>query len=124
MIEEKNKELILRLTKDDFNIETMRGSGPGGQHKNKTDSAVRITHKPSNTVSTCCNSRSQRANKTQAFKNLIKKDSFKKWLDVEIARRTGEVDRIKEKVDQLMDEKYIKTEIQKNGKWVEINSLG
>jgi len=38
------KELLFSLTKKDFKVETFRGSGAGGQHRNKTDSAVRIKH--------------------------------------------------------------------------------
>lgn len=57
-----NKEVI---------IHTFRASGPGGQHRNVTDSGVRIVHEPSGLVVTATESRSQRRNKEKAFERLI-----------------------------------------------------
>lgn len=51
-------------------IETFRAGGPGGQHQNKTDSAVRLTHEPSGIVVTARESRSQRRNRLQALERL------------------------------------------------------
>lgn len=120
MINKKNKELILRITKDDLDIESMRGSGPGGQKKNKTDSCIRMSHKPSGTVVRCEEHRSQHANKIEAFKKLVKKDSFLKWVKVETARRTGTLDRINYEVRQMMNEPNMKTEVQVDGRWKEV----
>lgn len=53
-------------------VETYRGSGPGGQHRNKRDSAVRLTHRPTGVVATATERRSQHENRRRAIKRLRK----------------------------------------------------
>jgi peptide chain release factor 2 len=74
------------INDDDLQVDTYRASGAGGQHVNKTDSAVRITHRPTNIVVQCQNERSQSANRDTAMKMLRAK-----LLELEERKRREEI---------------------------------
>lgn len=71
------KEVIARYTRKDFRVDTFRAGGKGGQHQNKTNSGVRITHLPSGLSSECREYKEQPKNKKEAFRKLSEK--ILKW---------------------------------------------
>jgi peptide chain release factor 2 len=94
VLPEAEEAVDVKIAPEDLRIDTFRSSGPGGQHMQKTSSAVRITHLPTGLVATCQGQRSQHQNKEAALKIL-----YSRLL--ELARKKKEKERAKLKGERI-----------------------
>ena len=115
------KELLFSVTAKDCEWEYYRGSGPGGQKKQKSSTAVRCTHKPSGAVGQAQDTRSQAKNKRLAFRRMSETEKFRKWVAIEAARVTGAEAEAKRYAERQMEPDNLRVEVKKAGKWTEEN---
>jgi len=112
-----NKVLLFSLNASDFDFQYVKGSGPGGQKINKTNSKVRCSHRESGAFGESQETRSQHINKQLAFRKCIDTKEFKVWHKIEVAKRLGKEYDIESKVNSMMQDKHLRVEIRENGKW-------
>ena len=133
------RELLFSITAKDCEWEYSRGSGEGGQKRNKTSNAVRVKHAPSGAIGRAEDTRSQRQNRKLAFKRMAESPRFQAWVEMKAAgvtiakckidlgrggRDAGAVgkgleERIDEKVGKMIAEENLKIEIWERGRWIE-----
>lgn len=112
------KELLFSVTANDCEFKYTRGTGPGGQKRNKTSSAVHCSHPPSGAYAYSDHTRSQHDNKRDAFLKMVSTNAFKRWHRIEIMRRLGTLAQIEQKVEYEL-RVNVKTEVKENDKWIE-----
>ena len=113
-----SRELLFRLTRKDFVIEAKRGSGKGGQNRNVTNSACRITHPDSGAVGQAQDERDYKQNEKLAFTRLVESEKFKNWHRMEVARRLGILSEIDKAVARSMSPENLRVEVKSAGRWV------
>ena len=106
---------VLSVTLDDCDVQTKRGTGKGGQNRNKRDTAVRIVHRASGAVGESQEERSQWQNKRTAFVRMTKTVAFKLWLN----RTLSSGPTPEERVERDMLPENLRIEYRTDGKWVE-----
>ena len=108
------RELLFSVTKKDLDIKFFSGIGAGGQHRNKHQNCVRLTHHDSGVTVTGQTSRSREQNLKEAFRSLTCNKEFKSWLKRETSMRLYEGVSIEEKVKQMMKPENLKIEVIPN----------
>jgi len=114
----KKKEPLFSVTARDCEWSYTRGTGAGGQKRNKTSSAVHCTHRSSGAHGYSEASRSQLDNRRDAFKKMSETKEFQKWAHIEFMKRSGELDQIEFQVEQEL--RRVRTEIKIDGVWTEV----
>lgn len=116
----KNKELLFSVTAKDCDWIYTRGTGPGGQKRNKTSTKVRCLHRASGAVGESDETRNQHQNKRLAFVKMANTKEFKNWHKLEVARRIGTEVEIEEAINSAMQPQNLRVEGKKDGLWVPI----
>lgn len=111
------KVVLFSVTAADCDWSYTKGTGAGGQKRNKTSSAVHCRHRASGAHGYSEASRSQHDNKRDAFVKMAETARFKEWHRLECMRRTGEMALIDAAVKKSLA--FVKTETKVDGKWTE-----
>lgn len=109
-----SKKLVFSVTLDDCKVATFTAGGPGGQHQNRSNTAVRITHTASGAAGECREHRSQMQNKKAAFRKMAESGKFKVWVNKQLS---GNKESPEELVKHDMDPSNLLILGRVEGKW-------
>lgn len=116
-----NRKPLISVTKDDFELQTFRAGGKGGQGQNKRSTGVRLIHKASGARGEARDERSFDQNRKNAFLRLVASQTFKNWLKIETSRALGNEVAVEEYVKRAMAPNNLRTEIKEDGRWAEVD---
>lgn len=111
------RERLFSVTADDCDWQSMTAGGPGGQHQNRSQTAVRVTHRASGAVGVSREFKSQIQNKRAAFRRMAMTDTFMAWIRLESARLSGRPS-IDEEVEAALAPRFLRVETRdEQGRW-------
>lgn len=115
------RELLFRVTKADFDESHVRGSGKGGQHRNKVSTGVRLKHRASGAVGEATDSRSQTENRITAFRRLRETGEWRMWFAEAVMVAEGRPSTA-ERIAAAMSEENITTQVlDERSRWVTVD---
>lgn len=110
----KKQELLFSVSLADCELQTFSAGGPGGQHQNTSNTAVRIIHRPSGASGEARDDRSQLRNKQAAFRRMAESAKFKAWIDIQVHEAGESPER---QVEQSLRPENIKVEYFDGEQW-------
>jgi len=114
-----SRKLLFSVTAADCEWSYARGTGNGGQARNRSNSAVHCMHRPSGAHGYSEASRSQAENRRDAFVKMAESKQFREWNRLELMRRLGMIDAIDRQIEYELTHN-IKLEIRIDGRWTEV----
>lgn len=116
-------ELLFSVTNKDFDLQTFRAGGKGGQNAQKNETGVRLIHRASGARGEARDERSFSQNRKNAFLRLTETSQFKAWLKIETARKLGQLADIETEVKKSLAPKNLRVEGKdENGRWVNLRN--
>ena len=117
----KKRRLLFSVTRKDFDIQTFRAGGKGGQNQNKLETGVRIVHRESGAVGESRTHRTQGRNKREAFARLVTSEKFRTWQKKKTAEMLQDEHELRERVNRqvevMMKPANLKVEVKRDGRW-------
>jgi len=117
------RKLLFSVTRDDFEIDTFTAGGKGGQHQNRSQTGIRLTHRASGATGEARDDRSQYHNKKNALLRLVASPKWKAWHRMEVARRLGLVAAAEEAVERQMNPSNLRVEVRTAKGWTRAEEL-
>lgn len=115
------RELLFKVTSKDFDEKHIRGSGPGGQHRNKTSTGIRLTHRASGATAEATEHKSQEQNRREAWRRIRETPEWKRWFRDMVAATSGRPTAA-QRLDEAMKPSNITTQVlDDKSRWVTVD---
>lgn len=114
------REILFTVTAKDFDITHIRGSGPGGQHRNKTSTGVRLVHRASGATAESTEHKSQDQNRREAWRKIRETREWERWFRDMVAETMGRPT-VGQRVERAMRPENITTQVlDDRQRWVTV----